>query len=222
MDTPFPRVFRSERSEYNSSFSEPNTCQPQGDLVQLVDSVLPISDEFPQHRRCMGGAEGNSSANTRQLIQAGYRYALSLTHHHYDAEDLIQQAWMKCHHRYGKVKNRTILYTTIRNLYYDQLRRQKIVTFEPIADDEGALGAKVESTSPGASIDIDLLLAQLRTEEREALYLNVVDGYSAKEIANIVGKPRNSILSLIHRARQKLTKFAKSTTLQSPKEDSVS
>ena len=28
------------------------------------------------------------------LVQAGYRYALALTHHHYDAEDLVQQAWL--------------------------------------------------------------------------------------------------------------------------------
>lgn len=31
----------------------------------------------------------------RELLQAGYRYALALTHHHYEAEDLVQEAWMR-------------------------------------------------------------------------------------------------------------------------------
>ena len=31
----------------------------------------------------------------------------ALTHHHYDAEDLVQQAWLKLSHRYGRARNRT-------------------------------------------------------------------------------------------------------------------
>jgi len=137
------------------------------------------------------------------LVQAGYRYALALTHHHYDAEDLVQQAWMKCHHRYGGVNNRTILYTTIRHLFYDQCRRGKRVIFASIEDHpEPQAGSHQDLTH--ASADLDLLLAGLRVEEREALYLNAVEGYTAREIAEQTGTPRNTILSHLHRARRKL------------------
>lgn len=139
------------------------------------------------------------------LIQAGYRYALSLTHHHYDAEDLVQQAWMKCHNRYGGVKNRTMLYTTIRHHFYDQCRRGKIVTFESIDDHpEPPTGDHCEPTH--AAADLDVLLAGLRVEEREALYLNAVEGFTAREIAEQTGTPRNTILSHLHRARHKLAR----------------
>ena len=138
------------------------------------------------------------------FVQAGYRYALSLTHHHYDAEDLVQQAWMKCHHRYGRVKNRTLLYTTIRNLFYDQCRRGKIVVFESI---DGHPEPQVETQEhTHASADLDVLLAGLRVEEREALYLNAVEGHTAREIAEQTGTPRNTILSHLHRARRKLAR----------------
>lgn len=151
--------------------------------------------------------DSTDKAQTRETIQAGYRYALALTHHHYDAEDLVQQAWMKCHHRYGRVKNRSMLYTTIRNLFYDQCRRGKIIAFESIADDVDLPDSVLSEKTMGQSMDLDLLLAHLRSEEREALYLNAVDGHTAKEIAQITGSSRNTILSLIHRARKKLTQL---------------
>ncbi len=138
------------------------------------------------------------------LVQAGYRYALSLTHHHYDAEDLVQQAWMKCQHRYGGVKNRTLLYTTIRHLFYDQCRRGKIVVFESIDGHPEPQADHSQHTH--ASADLDVLLAGLRTEEREAIFLNAVEGYTAREIAEQTGSPRNTILSHLHRARHKLAR----------------
>jgi DNA-directed RNA polymerase specialized sigma24 family protein len=47
-------------------------------------------------------------------------------------------------------------------------------------------------------------LASIRPEEREAIYLNIVEGYTAQEIAEITETSRNSILSLIHRGKKKL------------------
>lgn len=143
-----------------------------------------------------------SSDRLRSLIQAGYRYALSLTHHHYDAEDLVQQAWLKLTNRYGSVSNKAVLYSTIRNLFYDQRRRDKIVVFEPTDNHP----EPVQAAGNPACGDLDVVLATLRSEEREVLYLNAVEGYTAREIAEQTGTPRNTVLSLIYRARQKLTR----------------
>lgn len=163
----------------------------------------------------------------RELLQAGYRYALSLSHHHHDAEDLVQQAWMQCASRYGKPDKRSLLYTTIRNLFYDRCRRGKIVSFEPIPEDTEFPDPSNLENSVGNSRDLDVLLTTLRAEEREALFLNAVEGRTAKEIAEMTGSSRNSILSLIHRARKKLTrlvaeenplKFTSSSKKQSPNE----
>ena len=146
--------------------------------------------------------KSDAENDIHDLVQAGYRYALALTHHHYDAEDLVQQAWLKLTHRYGHVKHRTILYTAIRRLFYDQCRRGKIVSFGPL---EGGPEPTSSESAPTCD-DLDVLLAGLRPEEREAIYLNAVEGYTAREIAEQTGFPRNTVLSLIHRARGKLSR----------------
>ncbi len=137
-----------------------------------------------------------------ELVQAGYRYALSIARHHQDAEDLAQQAWMKLVRAYGKVEGTPVLFRAIRNLFYDQKRRSKIVQFEPLEfhPENG------KSEPKGISLDMELLMSRLRPEESEALFLNVVEGYTASEISEKTGTPRGTILSHIHRARQKLAK----------------
>lgn len=135
-----------------------------------------------------------------ELVQAGYRYALSIARHHQDAEDLVQQAWLKLVRAYGKVEGAPVLFRSIRNLFYDQKRRNKIVQFEPLEFTPEPGKSEVN----GVSMDMDQLMSRLRPEESEALYLNVVEGYTASEIAGQTGSPRGTILSHIHRARQKL------------------
>lgn len=151
--------------------------------------------------------EDDDRVAERELLQAGFRYALSLSHHHHDAEDLVQQAWMKCANKYGDVKNRTMIYTTIRNLFYDRCRRGKIISFEPIPDGFDTVDSSSGENCVGESGDLEVLLAQLKSNEREALYLNAVEGRTAQEIADLTGSPRNTILSTIHRARKKLAQF---------------
>tara|TARA_B110000037_G_C16899693_1_gene415664 strand:+ start:226 stop:711 length:486 start_codon:yes stop_codon:yes gene_type:complete len=137
-----------------------------------------------------------------ELVNAGYRYALSIVRHKEDAEDLVQQGWLKLTRAYGKVEGTPVLFRTIRNLFYDQKRRSKIVQFEAL-DSTPEPG---KSESYGMSMDMDLVLEQLRPEERESIFLNVVEGYTASEISSRTGTPRGTILSHIHRARQKLAK----------------
>ena len=63
----------------------------------------------------MAAATNKQSTNERNLLQAGYRYAISLTHDKHSAEDLAQQAWFTIIKRYDKVENQAILYTAIKN-----------------------------------------------------------------------------------------------------------
>jgi RNA polymerase sigma-70 factor (ECF subfamily) len=51
---------------------------------------------------------------------------------------------------------------------------------------------------------LERALSRLRPGDRELLYLNAVEGYSTREIGNLIGKPRGTVLSSLHRAKQKL------------------
>ena len=136
----------------------------------------------------------------RELIQAGYRFALSLTQHHEEAEDIVQQSCFGVIARKGRLHSRAYLFQAIRNLFYDLERRRKLIPFERIDDVELPC---VES-DPGMQMDIESELNRLPNEEREVLYLNYAEGYTAAELATMLEKPRSTVLNILSRAKARL------------------
>lgn len=147
--------------------------------------------------------------NQKDLLQRGYRYAFSLTHNHHDAEDLVQDAWIRLCSKGEITHSKSLLFTTIRNRYIDQFRRNRLIVFE-VLDQEYEF-EDVEDSVEVTTGELDVALNSLRYEEREAVYLNYVEGYSAREISQLTQKSRNTVLSLLHRARQKLCKLLRHT-----------
>ncbi len=148
---------------------------------------------------------GFGESDQRELLQAAFRYAFSLTHHQYDAEDLVQSAWLKLLSMKAKIPAKNLLFVTIRHLFFDDLRRRRIVSF--CALDEAEASA-CQTAKLALSDDVAALLSELRPEEREALFLHEVEGYTASEIGRVTGQPRGTVLSLMHRARERLLKLA--------------
>ena len=136
-------------------------------------------------------------------MQSGYRYALSLTHHGHDAEDLLQEAWLNLCRRYGAASSRAALYTTIRNLFIDRCRRNRVIAFDSVDEMAEPLAALPE-LPPGTAGDVETLLGQLRPGEREAVYLHYIEGHTAEEVGTLTRQPRGTVLSLLHRALKKL------------------
>jgi RNA polymerase sigma-70 factor (ECF subfamily) len=141
---------------------------------------------------------------TRTLLQNAFRYALSLTHDREQAEDLLQEAWAKVL-KAGGPHHKGYLYAAIRNGFLDERRRNKVVSFVPTDLPEHFADALVGAETQAARRQLlAQALAVLRPEEREALYLSAVEGYTAAEIGELSNTPRNTVLSLLHRARQKV------------------
>jgi len=148
------------------------------------------------------------TAQLSELLQSGFRYALSLAHHHHDAEDLVQQAWLRLQRqRNGSTPiARGPLFKTIRNLFIDSLRRKGIIEFETLEDETHL--ADEHASDPGVAGDLEYLLGQLKAGERELLYLHCVEGHTAQEISDLISRPRGTILSSINRAKAKLRQLA--------------
>lgn len=138
-----------------------------------------------------------------KLLQDGFRYALSLTHHRQDAEDLTHEAWVNLCRRYGCVGSHAVLFTAIRNLFVDRCRRAKVVVFDPVGEDRPEI-ADPDLLEPGTLVDVEQLLGTLRPGEREAIYLHYVEGHTAAEIGIVTRQARGTVLSLLHRALKKL------------------
>jgi RNA polymerase sigma factor (sigma-70 family) len=160
-------------------------------------------------------AKDSSTFTDAERLQSGYRYALALTHHPADAEDLVQEAWLNLCRRYGEVTSNALLFTAVRNLFVDQCRRKKIVQFESLDQPEPpeTPAATVEE-EPGVKGDLEKLLEVLRPVERETLFLHYYQGHTAEEIAQLTGQPRGTVLSLLHRAIAKLREAATSPSAQ--------
>lgn len=149
-----------------------------------------------------------STMALQKLLHSGYRYALSLTHHPASAEDILQDAWVATLQA-GGPHNKPYLFRAIRSRFLNQHKRERLVSMVSIEETEMEWGADdhLQDNDPLFAVSETALanaLATLRPLEREALFLAVIEGYTAQEIGDITAQPRGSVLSLIHRARQKL------------------
>ncbi len=156
---------------------------------------------------------GMTEREMDQVLQGGFRYAFSLTHDRAEAEDLIQEACVSILAA-DAPWDKAYVFTTIRNRFIDRYRRKQKVLFLSLEGEKDG-----ETFEPQYAIEswdapdylgngqLERALAELRPEERETIYLAVVEGYTAQEIAGMTGRPRGTVLSLLHRTRYKLRRL---------------
>lgn len=136
-----------------------------------------------------------------EVLQRGYRYAFSLANDPEEARDLVQEACLRITRR-GGPWTVPYLHTVIRNAYIDECRRGRILSFRPLEEANA-----VYSHSVNRDPDLGAALQSLTFLERELLFLSVVEGYTAAEIAHQTGRPRGTILSALHRTKAKLRQW---------------
>lgn len=141
-------------------------------------------------------------SDLRELLLSGYRYALSLTHHRAQAEDLVQDAWVAVLQARGP-RTRAYPFAAIRSRFVNHYRRERLVPMVPLdhSYDAASDDAPLPDVDPE---ELERALGALRPVERETLYLASVEGYTAEEIGELTQAPRGTVLSLLHRTRQKL------------------
>ena len=137
------------------------------------------------------------------LITDACRYASSLCSNQTLAEDLVQEAWLKVFERYGHDVERAVLYRTVRNLYIDRWRHEKRFPSDSFDDVTAPIEAAIEFDYDPA---LGKALMALPAIERETLFLSIIEGYTATEIATLMRCPRGSVLSRLHRGKGKLAR----------------
>ena len=157
-----------------------------------------------------GDLSVNSSTDLEELAHRGYRFALSLTHDETRAEDLLQDGWFAVL-KAGGPWSRPYLFATIRNRFIDQYRRDRLINTTSL-NEESCEAVEIDGefwngdSAFSGNGTLESALGRLRPEERAVLYLAAVENYTAKQIGELLGWPRGSVLSLLHRARGKLRK----------------
>jgi RNA polymerase sigma-70 factor, ECF subfamily len=166
------------------------------------------------------------SDQAMEFMPALYTAALRMTRNPADAEDLVQETFLKAYRAFGSFQEGTnlkawlyrILTNTFINSYRAAKRRPEKADVEDI-EDLYLYKRLGDLTAPNAGRSAeDELLERITDDEvkraieslpdsfRIAVLLADVEGFSYKEIADITEVPIGTVMSRIHRGRRALQK----------------
>lgn len=161
-----------------------------------------------------------------EFMPSLYTAALRMTRNAADAEDLVQETYLKAYRAFASFQEGTnlkawlyrILTNTYINTYRAKKRRPEIADVEDVEDlylyhhlapgVTGGLGRSAEEVALERFSDTDVKQAieALPDTFRMAVLMSDVEGFSYKEIAEITDVPIGTVMSRIHRGRKALQK----------------
>jgi RNA polymerase sigma-70 factor (ECF subfamily) len=150
-------------------------------------------------------------------LGAGYNLARWLTRNDHDAEDVVQDAYLRALRSFDRYRGgdpRSWVLTIVRNTCYTWLRQNRAATTPPVGDDDEDSIAEIPG-DPAAQPEVQFLrdvdqqllrgaLEALSAEFREVVVLRELEGLSYKEIADITDVPLGTVMSRLARARRQL------------------
>jgi len=147
-------------------------------------------------------------------LDALYNLAVYLTRNGAEADDLVQETYLRAFrfsHRFQPGTHlRAWLFQILRNTFltfYHQREREPALSEDGIP--EGPAPMFHDAPDPGrtsveARADLTLVLAQIPEEFRTALLLAEVEGMPLKDVAYIMGCPVGTVKSRVFRAKERL------------------
>ena len=150
-----------------------------------------------------------------------YPAALRMTRNACDAEDLVQETFVKAYAAFHQFKPgtnlRAWLNRILANTFINNYRRRRREPVQPLGIDfqedwqvgtdplsPPVASAEAEALDRMADSDVLRALRDLPKEFRVAIYLADIEGYPYKEIAEMMGTPIGTVMSRLHRGREKL------------------
>ncbi len=161
-----------------------------------------------------------------EYMPALYTAALRMTRNPADAEDLVQETYLKAYRAWDSFQQGTnlkawlyrILTNTFINAYRSKKRRPEQTDLDDVEDlylyrrlgglEAAQMGrsAEEEVLDLFTEADVKAAIEELPENFRLAVLLADVEGFSYKEIAEILDIPIGTVMSRLHRGRKALQK----------------
>jgi RNA polymerase sigma-70 factor (ECF subfamily) len=159
------------------------------------------------------------------LMDQLFSGAMRLTGDRRDAEDLLQETMLRAYSSFRSFTAGTNLkawlYRILHNAWIAAYRRQRCrpveVAIDQLSDDQCVRyaatapaklhSAEIEALEALPDFEIQAALLSLPEAYRMAVYYADVEGCSYAEIAAIMGTPKGTVMSRLHRGRARLRKF---------------
>jgi RNA polymerase sigma-70 factor (ECF subfamily) len=161
-------------------------------------------------RKALAGDVQSTKELVRMLSSPGYSLAWKMLNDQNDAEDIIQEAfirlWKSASEFNGKSKLSTYFYSIVRNLCLDKLRVRQKDSFEEYDETKHHLDEQIDlaGLEDYESKDLQNALTTLSPKQRVALLMWAYEEKTAQEIGKELGANKNAIDQLLFRAKLKL------------------
>ena len=148
-------------------------------------------------------------------IDGLYSYGLILTRNHAEAEDLVQETYVRAIRTMGRLNSdsnvKGWLFTILRNIWLNQLRRQRTARIVAIDEEKNETNSAETANDPYSLYvskweleQVRDAIQQLPTDFCQIILLREFEEFSYQEIAKILDCPLGTVMSRLARARAKL------------------
>ena len=199
---------------YKTWLQDSGGSQPDPTSGFIAKEIKTMMDTRPGEEPPEGA--GRLESFERALLphlDAAYNLARWLTHNDADAEDQVQEAYLRAFKSFDGFlggDGRAWMLTIVRNTCYTWLKQNQTNKLEAVFD-EDIHSLESDYSSPETllleSMDRQLLkhaLEDLPLEFREVLIMRELEGLSYKEIAGVADLPIGTVMSRLARARKRL------------------